>query len=393
MSKHDPYEVSQWLRDGIAAAQAGRRKEARELLLRVVEVNEASEQAWLWLSSVVDSDEDRLIALENVLALNPDNVQARAGLKWLTQQGAGAEAAPEPVRQASAPAPEFELTPDGCVYCARPVGEWDARCPHCGGRLVSKHFKTNERSAMGHMLHAFWLILAGINLADLFLIGLFWQNNSIPEILRGYLPYAVGRGVIGEMALSAPLDPDLQIQLARYLLLGLAVLGALDALGLFLRRPLAHTLGVVLIALHLLVGLALFVLGFLGYLMAAIRAVFTVILTTFLFSTVDDFAREPRWERLAPDRHLRNDADFYARGRVYEKKGMWAKALLHWRRAAAINPQRDVYFASLARAYAHLGRYDLALRQVEQAIAVSRTPEEWEPLRDIIVEGGQFVGA
>ena len=196
----------------------------------------------------------------------------------------------------------------------------------------------------------------------------------------------VGRVVTGEDKLDMMLEPDAQIQAVRILLLALAALGALDALGLFLRRPLAHTLGIVLIAFHLLLGMALFVLGFLGYLMVAVRGVFTVMLTIFLFGTVEDFSKESRYERLEIDRHLRNDTDFYARGRVYEKKGMWAKALIHWRRAVAFNPRRDTYLGALARAYAHLGQYGQALVHVDDAIRASRTPDDWRPLREVIVE-------
>jgi len=186
VNEYDELEISQWLRDGIAAAKAGQRAEARELLLRVVEANEQSEQAWLWLSGVVDSDEDRLIALENVLALNPDNAQALAGIKWVQGQlqpsepGDRGEASQRVSESASQRSEELVLTPDGCAYCARPVPENAPRCPHCGGRLVEKRFKTEERSALGYMLHAFWLILAAINLADYFLIGLIWRNDGIP---------------------------------------------------------------------------------------------------------------------------------------------------------------------------------------------------------------------
>jgi len=71
------YQVAEWLRQGIAAAQAGDADRASELLMRVVDVDEYNEQAWLWLSSVVDSDTDREVCLENVLAINPDNKLAK----------------------------------------------------------------------------------------------------------------------------------------------------------------------------------------------------------------------------------------------------------------------------------------------------------------------------
>lgn len=41
--------------------------------------------AWIWLSYVVDSPEDRQICLENVLLINPTNAYARWGLAQLRQ--------------------------------------------------------------------------------------------------------------------------------------------------------------------------------------------------------------------------------------------------------------------------------------------------------------------
>jgi hypothetical protein len=74
------------LQQAVNAANAGRKEEARRLLERVLDVEERNEQAWLWLSSVVDEDEDRIICLENVLTINPRNEAARKGLAAL---GAG----------------------------------------------------------------------------------------------------------------------------------------------------------------------------------------------------------------------------------------------------------------------------------------------------------------
>jgi tetratricopeptide (TPR) repeat protein len=406
MNEYDEIQVSEWLRNGVTAAKAGRRAEARELLMRVIEADEHNEQAWLWLSGVVDTDEDRLICLENVLTLNPDNVQARAGLRWLQERearGEGREAdvdtsqpsippdsrlhlSPSPQPSASQESDLF-MTPDGCVYCGLVVSESDSRCPHCGGRLISKQFKREERSGTAYLLHAFWIMLSGINLADFFLIGYIWGNvDNIVSFLKSYLEYAVGPVVAGTTSIETFIEPDLLVQIVRFTNAGLAALGLLVALGLFLRWSPAHPLALALITLQLVIGILLFALGFTGYLIAAIRALYTVMLTTFLFQTIDDYIKEERREQLAPDRHLLNDADYYTRGRLYEKWGMWAKALLHLRRAVAINPDRDTYLAALARAYAHLGRYETALEQIDAAIRVSRTPEEWEPLRETIAE-------
>lgn len=73
----------QLLKQGIAQAKSGRREEARNLLMQYIEQDESNEMAWLWLSDVVDSDEDKAIALENVLTLNPNNEWAQRGLQLL----------------------------------------------------------------------------------------------------------------------------------------------------------------------------------------------------------------------------------------------------------------------------------------------------------------------
>lgn len=67
------------LREGIKAAQAGHRPEARHLLLRVTELEPANENAWLWLASISEYPEELLVFLKNVLDINPDNQRA---LEW-----------------------------------------------------------------------------------------------------------------------------------------------------------------------------------------------------------------------------------------------------------------------------------------------------------------------
>jgi hypothetical protein len=94
----EPTPVNELLRRGIAAAKAGHREQAREILLSVIELDERVELAWLWLSGVVDSLEDRRICLENVLTINPDNANAQAGLRWLERQENATSLQPPSVR-------------------------------------------------------------------------------------------------------------------------------------------------------------------------------------------------------------------------------------------------------------------------------------------------------
>ncbi len=89
-------EIALVLREGIAAAKAGDKERARRLLLEVTERDERNEEAWLWLSGVVDDPEEVRICLENVLAINPANERARQGLAWVQKRLAQRPSAPPP---------------------------------------------------------------------------------------------------------------------------------------------------------------------------------------------------------------------------------------------------------------------------------------------------------
>jgi tetratricopeptide (TPR) repeat protein len=97
-----PVTVQERLREGIAAAKAGQRERARDLLMHVVEEDEENLQAWLWLSGVMDGLDDKEVCLENALELDPANEAARKGLVWVRQQK-GFEPA-----TASQPSPDIE---------------------------------------------------------------------------------------------------------------------------------------------------------------------------------------------------------------------------------------------------------------------------------------------
>lgn len=71
------------LDEAIEAIRMGDKEQGRQILEEILETEENNEEVWLWLSSVVDTDEDREICLENVLALDSDNRVAQKGLEAL----------------------------------------------------------------------------------------------------------------------------------------------------------------------------------------------------------------------------------------------------------------------------------------------------------------------
>jgi hypothetical protein len=96
--------VAQLLARAIQMVRERRREEARQLLLQVVERDEHNEQAWLWLSGVVDDPRDMQVALANALTINPRNEPARKGLDMLRQRYGDLLQAEEQAAAAPAPA-------------------------------------------------------------------------------------------------------------------------------------------------------------------------------------------------------------------------------------------------------------------------------------------------
>ena len=108
-------EANDLLQQGMAAARRGDRAQASSLLQQVLELDERSEQAWLWLSGVVDDPADAITCLENVLTLNPNNAAALKGLSHLQEQGA---LRPSPVEE---PATSLGNGPFGASFGNGPL--------------------------------------------------------------------------------------------------------------------------------------------------------------------------------------------------------------------------------------------------------------------------------
>ncbi|MBI5029113.1 MAG: response regulator [Chloroflexi bacterium] len=71
------------LRNGIAAAKAGNRVQARQDLTRVTELDPKNDLAWLWLASIAESLEGSRNCLQRAIEINPANAQAVKGLEMI----------------------------------------------------------------------------------------------------------------------------------------------------------------------------------------------------------------------------------------------------------------------------------------------------------------------
>lgn len=81
----------------LSAIDAGDRARARDLLTRLLKINQENPQYWLWMSAVVDSSKERVYCLKEVLRRDPSNEAARRGLIFSGAAPKEAISAPAPL--------------------------------------------------------------------------------------------------------------------------------------------------------------------------------------------------------------------------------------------------------------------------------------------------------
>ena len=74
------------VQQGLAAARVGDLEDARRLLQEATRQRPANTAAWLALAGVVESLAEKEACFNKALALEPDNVEARAGLERVQQK-------------------------------------------------------------------------------------------------------------------------------------------------------------------------------------------------------------------------------------------------------------------------------------------------------------------
>ncbi len=372
-------EVEQWLEAGITAVKNKDRVAARSLLMQVLEADEENEAAWLWLSSVMEDEAARRTCLENVLALNPDNVAARRTLLALDQPAAEAAAVPA-IEPAIIQFQQHETFEDVwsrnvplCGYCAAQVEPEQNRCLRCHHNLLTTTYQYPNASSN---LALYWFSL--VIVAVTFLVQMGYRSVLQPS------PLTVITGIL--MVL---------------LLVGTAV-------ALNFRQFWANWLAIALLILIVILGVAtLFItpdlsaLGF-NHLDPAIRGVLEPLTSNtwkvikgsqilmaalalfFAFLAAPDFERI-RYRQIATvTKGLRFASEYHTAAQRLAKVGLWATAVLNWQRATALEPTRITYQRSLGEAYARLGFYERSLDVLRAARRMATHPDIQIELEAII---------
>ncbi|MFN8372898.1 MAG: hypothetical protein U0694_08475 [Anaerolineae bacterium] len=80
----DPSRVDRLL-DAIELVKTDQREEARRLLRELIQEDGNFEDAWLWMSVAVDTLDQSTLCLDNVLRVNPNNLEAAGALYRLRE--------------------------------------------------------------------------------------------------------------------------------------------------------------------------------------------------------------------------------------------------------------------------------------------------------------------
>jgi hypothetical protein len=409
------------LERGIEAARRGDDALAFKYLKAVVEAEPNNEVAWLWLSAVVVENDDKRLCLENVLVLNPDSEPAKKGLGRLA---ATAEEEPQAdgqlVRQKVAsltPAgailyPErqekswrwrepselqqttftgisaessyddvWQGSSDLCAYCATEVAQDENRCHGCGRALWTSAFRYPKAS---NNLTIYWVLILGVAQIALALVlvnllgggspaSLAWQTMvfismallAVGLAFRRFWAYLASivallmalTAMIFGWLLGPAVDDSITQLTGREFFLALA-----ETPYAMFARPLSDLLRL---------------LHFLAVPLALLFA---------LFRVGPDFERVKSRRVAALERGPSDASRYYGAGADYAQRGMWASAVLHYQRAAALEPARPFYQRVLGEAYAQLGHYHRSLDVLESARQLTRDPKVRAAIEQRIAE-------
>lgn len=372
-------EVEQWLLEGITAVKAGNREQARTLFMQVIAADKENESAWLWLSSVVEKEDDQRICLENVLTINPDNAAAWRRLEALNNpipQPAAEPLGPPIIeyRQVEQFDDVWTQNIDICGYCATPVTVDENKCPGCKRKLIVKAFRYPQPT---FNLTAVWLSLIFMSL--LFAVQFGYSRTFSDSIF-----FALTGGAMVALLLIA-------------------------AAGVYFRKTWAYALAIVLLVLTILTGSIQLLFSpditpieytrldpsisnvfepitnsvWVGILVVQIIA--AVIVLVFAFRASADFDRT-RFRQIAlPSRNLKRGIEYHTAATKLAKAGLWATAVKNWQRAVALEPNRISFQKELGQAYARLGFKERSLDVLQAAKTRTKNKNEISEL-DLIIQ-------
>lgn len=398
------------LQRGIALARAGKRAEARALLMQVVEADEQSETGWLWLSGVVDEPEDIRTCLENVLALNPENHQARQGLEWLrARYGITIDepaTPPTPLLIVADPQPLAPAAPVGtnqAHHAAEPdtsvasdavfASDETFPCPYCGAPTVLKqqHCTQCRQSLMVRgapaPTNSLWLTLsiwvrwidAGIaalaGMAILLIATMTyqaWQRSDAADATRQAINQAASIAIVAVILfLLAWMSFSLGQALRQRILWAYQASAGLSLIGsiVWLIQTIAGATALTerVLPNPTAADAALVGSGMLG--LSILLLLTNLGLAGLSAASYTDFY--PPMVRFRAVVKPTAHEVHYNNGIGYKNRGMWYMAMREWEMAVLRAPYDLNYLHALGLAYAQVRRFDQARTTLDKALSIA----------------------
>ncbi|MBN2470155.1 MAG: protein kinase [Anaerolineae bacterium] len=375
--------------EALAAFDAGERDEALALVRGLLNEDERLAPAWVLRSYLETNWADQMRCAENALAVAPDLVDARLrvdqvlaerlpvtygrtrslipAVKEVREQAAAAYAESAWVEDESDPLND----PYQCPYCGVVNAPDRRRCSACRQNLMITIPPDPQptpalRSLRGTLTGN--LVMVIVQLAP----ALVWTRYAQVESgtrLKWILDqvFATEFAVMMAGFFTRVLDAQavemlLVIALARGVALGVVIV------GLRMRAIWAYYLGILMMLFEIVWGVFVFAQDWAGpgtALLVSGLAGFSLFL---LLNAAPNFTRGAERILVQANPRLRQGASYWRLGQQFERTGMWALAVAHYRAAAGAAPGQAAFYKALGIGYNKLGRYDRALPVLEQAL-------------------------
>jgi len=416
----DDEQISELLKEGVAAVKVGDSTKALDLLQSVVQNDRANVPAWLWLSEVVETDEERRMCLENVLVLDPNNSAVQRGLDRLSLRSLKSEDSDtrhvvrrkyEPSSLAQAVLyPErlvkewewqdqtavvqaekisfkhsskfddvWERDSEICAYCAHELEYDDQRCPNCRHRIVSSFYRYPKVSSD---LIIYIVLLLGVAQAYflLVLMDMIIYRSLLLVAWHGFILAVISFLIVGIFFRR------FWVYVASIIILLAILVGLLLGSSLDLSQGNVASSDSMLTVFESMAGDPIFSVA--RKLEQFVRPL--IGLATFLallyaiFRVGPDFQRVKSRNTAGIQKGIDEASGFYSAGKEHAQAKRWASAILHWQRAAALDPSRSYYQRVLGVAYSQLGFYKRSIDVLESAKQLSNNSKVQEELAELI---------
>jgi tetratricopeptide (TPR) repeat protein len=365
-------ELYQQTEEAIELAKRGQKARALPLLRDVVTRDASYELAWWWIAQTTEDVKEQWLALDKVIMLNPEHVEAESRRLRLQQKiwrdladprRAGGLNWKEILPNVPLEPPDSIDDPYQCPYCGRPTDEADKRCRSCKGALY-----VQTRRALSTGLMPLATLLLG-------LLGVICAAQAAPALLV----LAMQNNVAGNLSLlnNRPgvewVLGDFMHLTATHINIVLGTAGARTliywALIFALRAKWnwAFYTAVALVLLECLFIMALMAFGWVGPVLGLLDLGLAIGAAFALFGLSYEFMTSETRILVRPDGAAKSAADYDKRGHTYSERGMWALAVAQWRKAVGLAPAQTTYYKNLGLAYARIRRFDRSARVLEEA--------------------------